>query len=397
MQIAPDVTVLIAARNAAATIGRAIRSVTSQGPYPIILVDDFSTDDTVTVARRAAGRQVTVVRPPRHESLGLTRQTGLDAVTTHYTMLLDADDELLPGRIKRMQKALDHTGLDIFTDPLALHDGATGCFIRDLPIPDFLTKSPVPIRLFERNYLPGIGQLGFVTALAQGVGYDKSLHGPEDIDLALRMLLAGGQFYYEKEIGYRMYAYPDSVSRDLDNQRKMYSHCLKKFSYETIHALYIQHGRGERISLWGLVSIALFREEYRKALTLIDRISAIDSEVTCAVLEPEGPQPFSEEWRLAFHRGTSLLLLGNNEEAAVLLERARTLRTSPETLNNLAVAYGRLSRFTELSSLFKEALTLYPDYLDARHNLSARTPERITTHPLRLQANRCEYCGFDKH
>lgn len=98
-----DVTVLIAARNAEATIRRAIRSVRTQSSGPIILVDDFSEDETVKLARLESATNLTVVRPPHHGALGFTRQCGLNAIETPLTLLLDADDALLPGGLYASQ------------------------------------------------------------------------------------------------------------------------------------------------------------------------------------------------------------------------------------------------------------------------------------------------------
>src|SRR5678809_1020905 len=89
-------TILIAARNAATTIGRAVRSACAQGDYSILLIDDHSTDATAEVARREAPA-LHVVCPPHHGMLGFTRQFGLEQVRTPYALWLDADDELLPG------------------------------------------------------------------------------------------------------------------------------------------------------------------------------------------------------------------------------------------------------------------------------------------------------------
>ena len=98
---------MIAARNAAATIERAMESAVAQDGCSIVLVDDFSTDDTVALAKEIGGTRLGVVRPARHQSLGLTRQAGLDAVTTPFGVWLDSDDELLPGRVARLIGALE--------------------------------------------------------------------------------------------------------------------------------------------------------------------------------------------------------------------------------------------------------------------------------------------------
>lgn len=386
-----DITILIAACNAAATIGRAIRSVTTQGPYSILLVDDFSTDDTISIAQHVGGSAVTVIRPPCHKTLGLTRQTGLEAVTTRLTMLLDADDELLPGRIERMRTALAKTGYEIFTDPIVLHNGSSGHYIRDMPIPGFLKKTPAPVRLFERNYLPGVGQIGFATKTAQRVGYDTALHGAEDIDFVLRLILAGARFHFDKTTGYRMHAHPSSLSRHLGNQRKMYRRCLKHYSYNTVKSLYLNHGESEKIALWGLVSIALFRMEYEQASIFLDQISSIEPANINLILEPDGPQPYPEQWRVSFHRGTIMLLKGHFQDAGRFLEEAYSLLPLPETCNNLALAYKHMGFVKKAIALLQQALSQHPDYLDAQSNLLNFSHHQITTHPLRYHASRLEY------
>ena len=165
-------TIVIAARNAASTIERAVRSAILQKNCPIILVDDFSSDDTVDRAKKAGGGRLTVVRPPEHRSLGLTRQTGLDAVDTPYGVWLDSDDEFLPDRVDRLVSALTRDQGDLASDAIELFDGSSSRFLRHLTIPDFLKEHHPLARLFERNYLQGVGYLAFRTEFARGIGYD---------------------------------------------------------------------------------------------------------------------------------------------------------------------------------------------------------------------------------
>lgn len=385
-----NTTILIAARNAAATIGRAIRSAKAQGNCPIVLVDDFSDDGTADIAYEVAGDALTIVRPARHYTLGLTRQTGLLAVRTKYTMLLDADDELLPDRVMHMENALERSTHELYADTIALHDGLSGRFIRRLTIPGFISSKPCAIRLFERNYLPGIGQIGFLTDLAQRTGYDAALNGPEDTDLVLRMTLAGGRFEFDGHCGYRMYAYPGSVSRDLRNQRQMYSRCLKKFSYTTIRTAYHEQGYDERTTLWALVSMAIFREEHAMALDFLECIKELPLTDPLAIIDPDGPCPAPEAWRIAFQHGTLLLLLNRDEEAAKDLDTALNIDPTPETQNNLAVACERLGNSDRAKLLISQALAQFPDFLDARLNLQD-TVSHVTTHALRRQPSRSEY------
>lgn len=387
----PQATLLIAARQAAATIGRALRSALTQGDCRVVLVDDFSTDDTVAIARSIATSRLTVLRPPERRTLGLVRQTGLQAVTTPYALWLDADDELLSGRVQRLVDALETSGADFAADEAEVRVGATGESCHPLAIPGFIRRDPAGVRLLERNYLPGIGVVAFRSARGQSLGYDTRLNGSEDVDFVLRAVAGGARFAFIDVPGYRIWPRPDSLSRNRANQRAMYRRCLLKHSFSRIRALYLAAGYDERVALWALVSVATFREEYPVALDFVARLHTTlpDPQV---ILEPDGPCTLPEGWRIAFHRGTLMLLTQQAPRSAAReLERARALCPNPETLNNLGVALARIGDTATARTLFQQALDLLPDYVDARMNVQAEPPAYLTTHPLRQYAYRSDY------
>ena len=383
-------TIVIAARNAAATIERAMKSAVAEDGCPIVLVDDFSTDNTVAVAAEVGGARLRVVRPDRHQSLGHTRQTGLDAVATRFGVWLDADDELLPGRVDRLVAALEQDQAELATDTIELVDGNTSRFLKLLTIPSFLQAHHPLARLFERNYLQGPGCLGFRTEFARGIGYDATFHGGEDMDFLLRSVAAGARVCLLGEPGYRIHAYSSSLSRHREQQSDMYRRCLLKHDYETVRALFIAAGHSERVSVWGLVSMALFRREFEAAMTFLEAAEAMVGRGD-QILEPSGPCPMPEGWRLAFFRGTTMLLDESTAGAESWLERAEAIQPSPEGANNLGVAKARNGKQLEAEELFAASLTRRPDYSDARANQNAGAPTRITTHPLRREPSRSDY------
>ena len=231
-------TIMIAARNAAATIERAVRSCAGESRVPILLIDDHSTDDTVARARMTSGRNLRVVSAPDPGGVPTARQAGLDAVDTEFATWLDADDEWVPGRMPGMIAALEN-GCDVVVDSFDLHDGATGNWLRRLAAPLFLQAPNGALRLFERNFLPGDSPVGFrVAAFREAGGYDAAIYGPESYDLLLRTIARGARFAWQDTVGYRIYAYPGSVSRNMTRQRAALAAALRKHSYDTVRDLY---------------------------------------------------------------------------------------------------------------------------------------------------------------
>jgi len=383
-------TIMIAARNAAETIERAVRSCIGEDAG-VLLVDDHSTDDTVDRAKRIAGQKIHVIRAPDPGGVPIARQAGLDAVQTPYAAWLDADDEWLPGRTYRLLKAL-RQGCDVVTDTVDLHDGPTGRFLRHLEIPHFLRFEAIPVRLFERNYLPGDTQVAFRTAVFRTAGgYDPLVFGPESFDVLLRVISRGATFTHLKESGYRMYAYPGSVSRNLPRTRAAVAMALRKHSYDKVRRLCMTTGYSPHAAAWVLVNMAVFREEFVKAIHFLEQASPLSVNPQ-VVLEPNGPIPLPEGWRRAFFRGTLLLLLGSQEQAAANeLRWAETILPTAEGVNNLGVAQMRLGREADAMESFATAVKRFPEYLDAIMNLAAEVPDNITTHPIRRQATRFEY------
>jgi glycosyltransferase involved in cell wall biosynthesis len=384
-------TILIAARNAAATITRAVASCLSETGCPLVLADDGSTDDTVALARNASSGRLRVVRTPAPGGVALARQCALDAVETAYAAWLDADDEWIPGRAARLTGVLDG-GCDVAADGIDLHDGPSGRWLRRLEVPGFLQGPGGFARLFERNFLPGDTQVAFRTPVFRDAGgYDPSIRGPESYDLLLRVVRQGGRLGTTAVPGYRMYAYPASLSRDLTRQRQALAAALRKHPYEDVRRLYRDAGHGARIAAWALVMMAQFRADPRAALRYLDEASPADGDPS-DVLEPDGAWPFCEGWRRAFHRGTILLALGERTgEASEWLRRAETIQPTAEGANNLGVALARLGQRRQSDACIAAAAARLPGYVDAVLNGAMPSPSRVTTHPLRRRASRSEY------
>lgn len=115
----PELSVIIPAYNAEATIERAVRSVLSQGvqAVEVIVVDDMSTDGTrATVSRMAAkDPRIKLLSSGSNGGPGRARNIGVARARGEYLTFVDADDRVLPHAYKRMLETLKETGSDFIS------------------------------------------------------------------------------------------------------------------------------------------------------------------------------------------------------------------------------------------------------------------------------------------
>ena len=106
-----DITVLIPARNEAEGIGRTLAALERQGSgLEIVVIDDQSEDNTAGAARAAGPVGMRVIEgkalPDGWTGKLWALEQGLAEVDTRYTLLLDADIEVLDGIVDRMLELL---------------------------------------------------------------------------------------------------------------------------------------------------------------------------------------------------------------------------------------------------------------------------------------------------
>jgi len=382
-----DITIAIIAHNAEQTIVRAIRSVRISGNWPILLVDDCSSDSTAEVARKTAGENITIIRAPSNLGTGGARQLAIDSLQTPYGIWLDADDEFMPGRIERFLKILRANSCDMVIDEAALIDGQTDNSIADLKVPDFLGEKVSILHTFERNWLP-ILHIGFRSNFARRVGYDVSLNCCEDYDFLRRALLADGRLHIERKIGYRYYQYSSSISRNREKTSTSLINVYAKQPLELIH----QYLQNNNISLaetnWILASAQVFQGQYKHA-----RIYATELIGNSDIMLTYGQ---TLDCLARYVIGVCCYAEGAFDEALKTFEGLRDDEGAIDVTNNIAATFGAMREYEKAAEQAGLALQYKPGYHDAKINQRlAKNCEKagyvLTTHPLRRQASRDKY------
>jgi len=103
-----DVTVVVPAYNEAGRVGRVVEELTED--YDVLVVDDGSTDKTVTEASGAGAR---VVEQPTNQGYIAALKRGFREADTEIVVTYDADGEHRPADIKRMAEPIDTYDLDL--------------------------------------------------------------------------------------------------------------------------------------------------------------------------------------------------------------------------------------------------------------------------------------------
>jgi glycosyltransferase involved in cell wall biosynthesis len=150
-----ELSVIIPARNAAATLKKTIAALGAQdwgGDFEVILVDDASTDATPDLAEEAG---LTVVRQDRQQGAAAARNAGAAAASGAVLAFTDSDCEPPPGWLRAAVRGLEEA--DLVTGPILPVPGATaGTFDRTLRVeaesPLLFESANVVVRreLFER-------------------------------------------------------------------------------------------------------------------------------------------------------------------------------------------------------------------------------------------------------
>lgn len=104
----PRITVVVPARNAAAHIQEALESIAAQtlADWEAVVVDDGSTDDTASLARRVDDR-IRVVENPAPGGAGAARNLAVEHARGDLLAFLDADDRWLPAFLERQLALFD--------------------------------------------------------------------------------------------------------------------------------------------------------------------------------------------------------------------------------------------------------------------------------------------------
>lgn len=200
MSLPLDVSVIIPAYRAEATIGRALRSVVAQTspPREVIVVDDGSSDGTSATAeacRTGMGDITLKVVRQQNAGAGAARNRAVREASSTFVAFLDADDEWLPEKLERSFEVMEkknlalvaHNYLAVETDGSVSPANCAAIFQEGV--------DPI-VTLFRKGYLSTATLITRRDVVFQAGGFDEGLRNAQDFDLWLA-ILGDGEVRFE--------------------------------------------------------------------------------------------------------------------------------------------------------------------------------------------------------
>lgn len=134
----PAVSIIIPLYNAADTLSFCLSSILAQSftDWELLLIDDGSTDSSLSVCRDFEGRDSRIkawTQP--HDGVSAARNLGLDRMSGQYVCFIDADDRVEPDYLEQLYRFRTHdlAVCGYFTDHLGA-DGTSCRQNRFLPV-----------------------------------------------------------------------------------------------------------------------------------------------------------------------------------------------------------------------------------------------------------------------
>jgi teichuronic acid biosynthesis glycosyltransferase TuaG len=245
----PDVSVVTPAFNAQLTIERTVRSVAAQ-TYPVaehIVVDDGSTDGTLTLLRRLAAeyRHLQVLEQ-KNMGAGAARNRGIAAARGKYIAFLDSDDVWAEDKLELQLGFMEKDSVAFsYGDYLVMPEQVgqiTGCFETpaSLAYADLLRGCPIGCLTAAYNqqalgkvYMPNVrrGQdWGLWLAITRGGVVARKYPGVAAVYLQRSGSLSKNKL---RKLGdmYRIYAGEERLS------------VVASIYYLIVHSLYVRRKR----------------------------------------------------------------------------------------------------------------------------------------------------------
>lgn len=229
----PKVSIVTPVYNSQTTVMRMIDSIMRQTwhDYELILVDDGSTDSTLSICQRYANQDSRIrVLHQQNRGPSAARNYGIKSISGEFLMCVDADDVLHNDAIEKLLGKMEKTKADvcIFAWNRITKDGSIEPYVfgRDEMVKE---KELLFRQIMRGNYRSGGGnpwnkiwRIGAFSETNKLELFDESVQIYEDMLWTLQNLNKVKKIIFEEEQLYDYYILDSSISRSGNSLERMY-------------------------------------------------------------------------------------------------------------------------------------------------------------------------------
>ena len=209
---AAQTTVVIVNWNGAAYLDQLIQSIQQEKPAKIVIVDNSSTDSSITILQKFT--DVNVIQNSENRGFAAAANQGIALADTSNVLILNADVYATPGSITALEKFLDEKNDAGAVAPrLSFPDGSLQLSCRNFPTPftlflylsflDRIIPTKYRLRAKDHHNTRSVQQpMGAAIMIRKKVldqigGFDETFFlYMEDVDLCERIIREGWKIYY---------------------------------------------------------------------------------------------------------------------------------------------------------------------------------------------------------
>ncbi|MGH2317096.1 glycosyltransferase family 2 protein [Planococcus sp. SE5232] len=181
------VSVIIPTYNRSELLKKAVESLKNQSHqnFEIIIIDDFSTDDTATVVKEMEDDRIIYLKHDINKGGSEARNTGIKRATGNFIGFLDSDDQWLPQKLEKQLGRFEEQ-----PDVGVVYTGVQVVNENNQPtrkiVPEY--RGDILPKLFESNCIDTTSSvLVRKEVLDQVQGFDAGLPSCQDWDLYIRL------------------------------------------------------------------------------------------------------------------------------------------------------------------------------------------------------------------
>ena len=209
------VSIIIPCFNAVATMAAAIESAIEQRDIEveIIVIDDGSSDNSISIARGFRPRVLMFTGPNR--GVSAARNRGIAETASEWIVFLDADDLLVPGTLRRRLETAEAIGADVVVcDWQEFSDGDDGAVEGAVKSVDVTALGADAEIACATHVWATTAALMYRRSLVEKIGgFREDLPVIQDARFLFDAAYHGARFAHSAHVGARYRVTPQSLSR----------------------------------------------------------------------------------------------------------------------------------------------------------------------------------------